>query len=127
MSISVTGGRALEHGFGFACETLNPSTSTSPQTLAIHVPLTLLSTATGGTGTATGFEINVFTLPTASVAEGEEKSIILTGTGEAKLGLTGTASGRWVMTAADTHLRFKMLNFKWRLLVNAGATVATAT
>ena len=128
MSIVVTGGRPTELRDGwFAVETLNPSTSTSRQSIAIHAPLTLLSTATGGTATATGFEINVFSLSTASVAEGEEKSIIMTGTGEAKIELTGTATGRWVLNEADDHLRFKMLGRRWRLVANSGATVATST
>ena len=128
MSRTVTGGAAPERGSGWcAVETLNPSTATAAQSIALHVPLTLFSTATGGTATATGFLVNVYTLPTATAVEGEEKSIILTGTGEYKILLTGTATGAFVMSSADAHLRLKMLNRKWRVLVSAGATIATST
>ena len=128
MSISVTGGVVPSRGEGwFTLETLNPSTATADQSLALHVPLTIMSTATGGTATATGFNVNRYTLSTASAIEGEEKSIILTGTGEYKIFFTGTATGAFVMTAANAHLRVAMLNRKWRVLVNSGATIATST
>ena len=128
MSIQVTAGKVRERGDGwFALEILNPSTSTSPQSLALHAPLTRISTATGGTGTATGFERNVFTLATASSIEGQQKAIVMTGTGEVKIVLTGTATGRWVMDSADDFLVFRMLDRKWRLISNSGATLATST
>ena len=97
-----------------------------PQALALTADITLISTATGGTATASGFERNVFTLSTASAVEGQEKGIILTGTGEVKLILTGTATGRWTLTEADDLVMVKMLNRKWRV-VQSTATLATAT
>lgn len=128
MSVSVTGGVVPSRGKGwFSQEILNPSTATANQSIALHVPLTLFSTASGGTATATGFNVNRYTLPTASAIEGEEKAIILTGTGEYKIHLTGTATGAFVMTTADTHLRVVMLANKWRVKTNSGATIATST
>ena len=127
MSVSVTAAPAGRRGAGwFAAETLNPSTSTAPQALALTADITLISTATGGTATATGFERNVFTLSTASAVEGQEKGIFLTGTGEAKIALTGTATGRWVLTEAEDFLLVRMLNRKWRV-IQSTATLATAT
>ena len=129
MSIEIIAGKSRERGDGwFALETLNPSTSTSPQTISLDAPLTRVSTATGGTATAVGFEINVFTLSTASAVEGQTKAFLMTGTGEAKLIVTsGTATGRWVLNAADDYVKFVMHNRKWRLEVNSGATLATST
>lgn len=129
MSIVVVGGEPRSRGTGWvARETLNPSTSTTPQTVALDAPLTRLSTATGGTGTATGFEINVFALSTASAVETMAKTILMTGTGEAKVLVTnGTATGRWVLNAADDCMAFVYLNDKWRVIFNSGATLATST
>jgi len=127
LSITVTAAPVRRRGDGwFSAETLNPSTSTVPQALALTADITLISTATGGTATASGFERNVFTLSTASAVEGQEKGIILTGTGEVKLILTGTATGRWTLTEADDLVMVKMLNRKWRV-VQSTATLATAT
>lgn len=127
MSIGVTAAPVKRRGAGwFSAETLNPSTSTVPQALALTADITLISTATGGTGTATGFERNVFTLSTASAVEGQEKGIILTGTGEVKIILTGTATGRWTLTEADDLLAIRMWNRKWRV-IQSTATLATAT
>ena len=127
LSITITGGAVGERRKGwFAAETLNPSTSTVPQAIALTTELTILSTATGGTATATGFLRNVFTLSTASAVEGQNKAIIMTGTGEAKIAFTGTATGRWVLSLADDNLMLRMLNRKWRV-VNRTATTATAT
>ena len=127
MPISVTSGRIKRRGDGwFAAETLNPSTSTAPQTLALTTDITRISTATGGTGTATGFERNVFTLSTASAAEGQDKGILMTGTGEVKIAFTGTATGRLVLNEADDFVLLRMLDRKWRI-IQSTATVATAT
>lgn len=127
MAISTIAGPPPERGIGyFVTETLNPSTSTTAQAIALTVPLTLISTATGGTGTATGFERNVFSLSTASAIEGQVKTVIMTGTGEAKLILTGTATGRWTLTEADDLVMVQMFNRKWRV-IQSTATLATAT
>lgn len=124
VSVSVTGG---PRGDGlFRRELLNPGTSTAAQSVALTTQLTVLSTATGGTGTATGFEVNVFSLSTASAVEGQEKVVLMTGTGEAKLSFTGTATGRLVLTAADDIAHLVFLNEKWRIK-ETSATFATAT
>ena len=121
MAISVTAGPVQQRA-AFARETLAQSTATVAQALALTTPLTVL---TGGT--ATGFERNVFTLSTASAVEGQEKAILMTASGEAKIAFTGTATGRVVMTQADDLLLLKMFNHKWRVVSRPFATLASST
>ena len=121
MSISVTAGPVAQRA-AFALETLAQSTSTTPQAIALTTPLTIL-----GGGTATGFHRNVFTLSTASAVEGQEKGILMTASGEAKIAFTGTATGRFVLTQADDLLYLKMFNHKWRVASYTLATLATST
>lgn len=121
MAISITSGPVAQRT-AFALETLAQSTSTTPQALALTTPLTIL-----GGGTATGFHINVFTLSTASAVEGQEKGILMTATGEAKIAFTGTATGRFVLNDADDLLVLKMFNHKWRVVSAPLSTLASST
>ena len=121
VAVSITAGPVAQRT-AFAMETLAQSTSTVPQPIALTTPLTIL-----GGGTATGFENNVFTLSTASAVEGQEKAILMTASGEAKIAFTGTATGRFVLTRADDLLMLKMFNQKWRVASYTLATLATST
>lgn len=121
MAVSVTAGPVAQRA-AFAMETLAQSTSTVPQALALTTPLTIL-----GGGTATGFHRNVFTLSTASAVEGQEKAILMTASGEAKIAFTGTATGRFVLTLADDLLMLKMFNYKWRVVSAPLTTLASST
>ena len=120
MSVSVTGGKIPDRG-GFAKETLSASTATTPQAIALTTELTVV-----GGGTGTGFEVNVFTLSTASAIEGQTKTVMATATCEAKVAFTGTATGRLVLAQADDMIEMRYLDGKWRI-IQTTATVATAT
>ncbi len=120
MAISVTGQDVPRRYDLFAKETLAQSTATTPQTLATTSDLTVISG-----GTATGVGRNLFTL--ADGTEGQEKEVLFSGTGEAKvLPLSGTATGWHVMTEDDDYLSFRFLDSKWRVR-ESSATVASST
>lgn len=128
MSVVVTAGYPRKRfNDWFARETLNPSTSTTPQTISVPAQLTIFSTATGGTATATGFLVNQFVLPTATAVEGQIKTLLCMGTGEYKVTFTGTATGAWVFDNAEDFLQLQMLQGKWRIIAPSGATLATST
>ena len=59
--------------------------------------------------------------------EGLEKVVLTTGTGEAVLTMTGTATGALVFGADGDLVHLKLMNGTWFLLHNNGATFATAT
>jgi len=120
VAISVTG-RPADRRYGlFGLETLSQSTATVPQAVAVTTDLTTIAG-----GTATGIGVNLFTL--ANGTEGQEKEIILTGTGEAKiLPLLGTSTGWHVLSETDDGLSLRFLNAKWRVKQSM-ATTASAT
>ena len=120
MSVSLTGGKIPDRG-GFAKETLSASTSTTPQVIALTTDLTSV-----GGGTGTGFEVNVFTLSTASAVEGQTKTVMATSTCEAKIAFTGTATGRLVLAEADDIVELRYMDGKWRI-IQSTATLASAT
>ena len=100
-------------------QTFTQSTASTAQSISPYTDLCVL-----GVGTATGFLINVYTL--ASSADGKELSLLVTGTGEAKVAMTGTATGLWVLTEADDRVRILHENGKW-YIQNSTATLATST
>lgn len=107
--------------FGSA-ETLSQSTSTAAQEVSMKTDVSHL-----GVGTATGFGVNRYLLGTATAREGQEKVCLTTGTGEAILVLTGTATGALVFGADGDLAMLRYMNGTWFLLHNNGATFATAT
>lgn len=113
--ITVTAGRP-EQRSGFSVET-----ATATGEIALTTDLTELPG-----GTATGFSADVFTLSTASAVEGQEKTVVMLATGETKVALTGTATGRFVLSDEDDLLVLRFLRAKWRV-IQSSATLATAT
>lgn len=123
MSVTVTAKRVVRRGDNlYAKETLAQSTATAPQAVALTTDLTTFSG-----GTATGFDVDVYVLATASAVEGQIKEILMLATGEAKLVLgAGTATGALVFTAADDNASLKFLDGIWRIR-NTSATFASGT
>ncbi len=80
--------------------------------------------ATLPAATATGFGVRYYTL--ADGTEGQAMGIVMLGTGEAKVALTGTASGAFVLSQSDDMLDLRFLASKWRA-ITSNATIATAT
>jgi hypothetical protein len=121
MPVSLVGGALRPRFAGYvARETFTQSTATVAQAIALGTLVTHV-----GMGSATGFNLNTYSL--AAGTEGQEKYILATATGEAKISLTGTATGQWVLDAADDWLKVVYLTAKWHVLSSAGATLATST
>lgn len=110
MTIEVTAGKKETRGEGFQSR----DTSTGTLSLTTDYSLIVGSTTTDDYSLADG-------------TDGQTKEIIMTSTGQATVHLTGTSTGALVFNAADDFVGLKFLNSKWRLFVNSGATVATAT
>ena len=121
MSVSVTAGLSPYRDDSFAKEDLASHSSGSATVVALTAPLTVISGST-----STGFSVNHFSLSTASAVEGQFKSVIFSGTGEAYLDFTGTATGSLVLTGADDAAHLRYINAKWYILETT-ATFASAT
>lgn len=120
MTITLTSAAVPKRGEDlFAKEAL--SSSAGNQDLAL---LADLHTVEGGG--STGFGVNTFSLTTASAVEGQQKTILLSGTGEIKLLFAGTSSGALVMTADQDCTHLKFLDGLWRV-VSTSATFASST
>ena len=122
MSVSVTGGVEERRGGGyFTEETATQSTATTFATLATAADLT---TVVGGT--ATSFIRNRYLLASGAV-EGQWRTIIMSGTGEAYVLLaSGTATGMLVFTANAQIAWLRALGGKWRILETT-ASLASST
>ena len=121
MAVTLVGGiQRLRFGGYTALETLTQATATGAQSISLDTLITHV-----GLGTATGFNLNTYTL--ANGTEGQWKHVLATATGEGKVAFTGTATGQWVLDTADDHLALRFLTGRWRVLSSAGATLATAT
>ena len=119
MTITLTSAAVPKRGEDlFAKETL--SSSAGNQDLAL---LADLHTLDGG---ASGFGVNTFSLTTASAVEGQEKTILMSGTGEIKLLFAGTSTGALVMTGDQDCTHLKFLDGIWRV-VSTSATFASST
>lgn len=117
MSIEITAGAGEKRGDGFQSrETLTAATGA--------ISLTTDYTVLAG-GTATGFANTGYVLPNGR--DGQSKEIILMGTGEITIHMTGTASGALVLNAVDESIDVRYRNGKWRLIGSAGVTTASAT
>ena len=120
MAVSIIGGPIHRRRSGFAQDTYTQSTATTDQALSLNTDLSLL-----GMGSATGFGLNLYSL--ASGIEGQEKWVLSTGTGEAKLAWQGmTVTGRSVLDANGDFVFLRYVGGAWRL-VQQTATIATAT
>ena len=96
-------------------------TATTLQSISIYHDIV------GITGsTATGFAISRLLLPTGGAVEGQEVVLMMLSTGEAKVVLTGTATGALSFASADQWAIVKFMNASWKV-VTSGATLATAT
>lgn len=116
MSVEVTAGAVEVRGGGSQSrETLSATGS-----ISLTTDYTLL---TGGT--ATGFGNTDYVLPDGR--DGQNKEIILTGTGEATIHMTGTSTGAFVLNAADESVDVRFRNGKWRVIGSVGVTKASAT
>ena len=121
MAVTIIAGVPRKRGTGYRVkETLSQSTATSFQACSLDTQITHL-----GMGTATGIERNLYSLASGAL-EGQDKSFLTTGTGEAKLYLTGTATGMHVFSEADDYLLTRYEGGKWRILVSS-ATLASTT
>lgn len=105
-------------------ETLTQSTSTTAQELDAHADVSHLGV---GTATGTAIMLNRYLMGTATAREGQEHVVLTTGTGEAVLTLTGTATGALVFGADGDLAVMRYMNGTWCLMYNLGATFATAT
>lgn len=116
MTITLTGGPAnrLRHG-----RHSTQALGTTGTEINLTVDLATLPAAT-----ATGFGVRYYTL--ADGAEGQTMNVVCLGTGEAKVALTGTSTGAFVLSQADDMLALIFLADKWRVL-ESQATTATAT
>jgi hypothetical protein len=74
--------------------------------------------------TATGFSLRYYTM--ADGVEGQTMEVVCLGTGEAKVALSGTSTGAFVLSQTDDMLALKFLASKWRV-IQSQATIATAT
>lgn len=146
MAVSISGAQLqTKVSFG-SVETLTQSTATAIQELDLRQEVTIL-----GMGTATGFLVNRYALPTPT-AEGMEKLIVTQATGEAKvfvglpsgrIGVVGSslaapaatsvdamwasATGLWVFQSSGDFLLLRAVDGAWAILHGSGATLATAT
>ena len=118
--VTIDGGPIERRGPGFhSTQALAQSTATVPQVALLDTEVT-----TFGGGAATGFEVDNVTLAAGTFRQ--EKSFVMLATGETKLQLTGTATGRLVFTEADDAAHMRFFNDKWYIL-QTSATLATAT
>ena len=144
---TITGGERLKFAGTFqSVESLTQSTSTTPQALSVTTDVSVL-----GMGTATGAAVrNLYTL--AAGVEGQEKTIYANATGEASViftqiagrlpahisgllapsatavdALWASATGQYVLQAADEFLLLKFMNDAWQIMLGRGATLATTT
>ena len=149
MTIAITQGTVRNEGGGVfsSVESLDASTATTPQAISIVTDVTNL-----GASTATGDNRNNLYTLAAGPAEGKEKTIFMTGTGEAAvfvpmatgrlpfgdvlLGtstatetntLVASATGFLVFTASDQYVMLRMINSQWAIMALAGATLSTGT
>lgn len=122
MAIAVNRGEQQGDGTFNSLETMTQSTATSSQTISNKFSVTTL-----GMGTATGFGLNKYLLSATDAVEGKEKVVQSGATGEAKLVLTGTATGALVFQSDGDLVRLKLMNATWLVLNTVGATLATAT
>jgi hypothetical protein len=122
MTITITAGAQVSPGQYRSLKSYSVSTATAPQTLDATYDVHNI-----GMGTATGFGINRYLLATDGAREGREIAIQSTGTGEAYLVLSGTATGALVFLSATDVVEVKQVNALWMLKTNQGATFATAT
>jgi hypothetical protein len=127
-------------------ETLTQSTATTPQALSVSAEVSVL-----GAGTATGAAVrNLYTL--GSGDEGQHKLIYMAATGEASVIFTqpsgrlpisvsstiipsatavdaiwASATGQYVLQAANEYIFCRWMNDAWHVLESRGATLATTT
>ena len=102
-------------------EALSDATSTALGTVSITTDISTI-----GAGTATGEDINRWLLATGA-REGQTKTVLMLGTGEAKVQLGGgTATGSHVLSAAEDWIRCVYIQDQWMMIQNT-ATLATAT
>jgi len=121
MTVTLTAGALQYRGGAYqAKEDLTQSTATAKQALSVSTDISTL-----GGGTATGFNVDNYSV--AAGVEGQTKTVVMLATGEAKVELTGTATGKYVLSTADAVLELRYINAKWRATFNDGATIATST
>ena len=92
--------------------------------------------ALGTTGTDICLTVDFVTLPGATATdrryeladgvEGQTMEIVMLATGEAKVALTSTATGAFVLSEEDDMLDLKFKASKWRV-IQSSATIDTTT
>jgi hypothetical protein len=121
MAVTITGGEINYEGAFRSVENLTNSTATTLRSFTLYNPV---STIAGGT--ASGFGVNRYLLPTTGAVEGQFKTIIMLATGEANVIFTGTATGALVLNEANDQITLRYQNAFWMQIAHS-ATVATAT
>lgn len=152
MALTLSGGDQQSHGGTFmGIENLSQSTATAFAVISVTKNVTVL-----GMGTATGHNLNRYSLASSAV-EGQEKIIRSEATGEAKVYVGGghsgrlpfhvafwalgtattvdgagavTATGLWYFTATDQALGLKFIDGRWRYMFAGtalGPTYGTST
>lgn len=121
MAVAIIGGPLKERFTGWtAREILTQSTATANQAVTLNTAITHV-----GMGTATGFDLNRYSL--AAGTESQAKIVLATATGEATLSMAGTSTGGLVFTEANDMVKLEYWTGLWRLMANSGATIATST
>lgn len=147
MAITISAGDKQTNSTWQSQETLTQSTATAFQALSLKTDISVL-----GMGTATGFARNLYSLASGAV-EGQEKLIICSATGEAKLFVAGPTQGRlplnvamennstattvdallasatglWTFQTDGDYILCKFMNGVWNYMDSKGATLATST
>ena len=147
--VTISGGEVQTRQTWQAIETLTQSTATTPRALSLFTDVSIL-----GAGTATGHERNFYTLASGA-REGQEKLIVLSATGEAKVVIAGptngnlpihvvlssvnptataaidqilaSATGRWVFQSDGDYILLRYFNGTWNYMSAVGATLSTGT
>lgn len=107
-------------------ETVTSGTASGTyNTISVTKTVSVIPTSTEATYVQ-NFRLAVAT----TIADGTEKFILATATGNAQIQLgtdlaVGTATSQYVFGAATDHLHFRFLNGHWYVLNNEGATFAT--
>lgn len=147
MAITIAAGDKQTNSTWQSPETLTQSTATAFQALSLKTDISVL-----GMGTATGFGLNRYSLASGAV-EGQEKLIVSSASGEAKLFVVGPTQGRlplniamesnatattvdallasatglWVFQSDGDYILCRFMNGVWNYMDSKGATLATAT
>jgi len=132
MAVTLTGGERQKRGGGTfgSVSAESGSTATALNVLGLNTDIFTISSST-----ATGFGINRHALVTSTATdsypraiEGQSALVVSLGTGEMYVEAGGsTATGAYVLSAAEDFVEFRYFNEVWHAMDASSATLATAT